>query len=932
MSRSAILLLLWRRFTLRHWRESPGQTGLLVLILALGVAVYFSIRLANRAATASFQHFTDLVSAESDWLIQARAGDLPESVLGELRSRLGPSPVHIVPVVESTATEPPRAGAETIGSRATYRLLGIDLIGIQNIGREDAAATGAAGARSPGWFAGNEEETPTAEGEREAGGAVPSAGPSDGRVWQILRDPQSVFLSAALARRQDLRPGSVLPLVINERIVPLTVVGVIPPRTGQPEAPASLLVMDLPALQRATGRTGWLSRVEFRVAAGPEVEMRRAALRSQLEEWSRLAPPGAPDSPVGQPTAGEDAAATGRWQVLAPSDRRATGAVMTRAFRLNLTILSLLALLVGLYLVVQALDGAVVRRRAEIGILRSLGVDTASLRDAWLLEAAALGTLGGVLGAALGWAGAQLSVQLVGRTVNALYYATSAESAALTVGELAGALGLAIGASLLAGWWPARTAATTPPAQLLTRHAAAAPAAWALQHPGLGLGLVALGWICAQLPPLRFAGGIRFPAGGYAAALCWIVGAGILGGRILAITARVVRPLGRHAVAWRLAASQLTTPSGRHVLATAGLICAVAMTAGMIILVGSFDRTMRGWIERTFQADLYVSSAGAQSASTDNRLSPATWQALATDPAVAEANVLQACEATLPGGTTVLAAGDFGFMQRHLQLAWVQPPRDAGDFWTRAGDPAGEGPTPALASESFSERFRLGRGDVLSLPTPSGPQTLRLEGVFADYGNERGSLLVDRRHFTRWFQTDLAASVIVKLRNPAQAEELRARWLSAHPGLQVFTNHYLRTEILRIFRQTFAITYALEVIGLAVAVLGLALTLASVLIERRADWTTLRSLGLRPGELAGMAAIEGLIVAGVGLGVGLAASAALGWLLIRVINKQTFGWTLEFAAPLVPLALLAMLVLTGATLVSYAVGRWGAHLPADREE
>jgi len=929
MNPLAHLGLLWRRFTLRHWRDTPGQSFLLVLILALGIAVYFSIRLANRAATSSFQHFTDLVTAESDWLIQAPAGDLPESVLAELRTRLDGAPVHLVPIVESTATSPPNGEPETIGSRPTFRLLGVDLIGIQNVARDEAE-------RSPDWFGPGNTARPSTPAALSTPDARPSAAPKvpstadneagEARFWSILRDPTSVFISATLARRTGLIPGSHLPLILNENIVPLTVAGVIPDLPGQPAAPAELLVMDLPALQRWTGRIGLLTRVELRVEPGPQVDQRRLQLRDQLETWGRS--PGPAPAPAANPT---DSGDSQRWFVRSPSERRDAGAVMTRAFRLNLTILSLLALLVGMYLVVQALDGAVVRRRAEIGVLRSLGVEAATLRRAWLLEAGVVGVLGGLLGVVLGWAGAQASVRLVGKTVNALYYATSADSAALTSGELAGALVLSVVAALLAGWWPARVAAAVPPAQLLARHAQSAPTARALQHPFLGIGLILIGIACALLPPLRFDGGVRFPAGGYAAAVLWIAGAGILGSGALSGASRLLRPLGRHAVVWRLGISPLTTPSGRHVLATAGLICAVAMTAGMVILVGSFDRTMRGWIERTFQADLYVSSAGAQSASTDNRLSPATWRALINDPAVADANVLHGIEVLLPGGTTILAAGDLGFLRRRVQLAWAEKPTDLDAAF--ASSPTADGqPVSALVSESFSERFQRHRGDLVNLPTPSGTKAVRIAGVFADYGNERGSLVIDRTLFVEWFQTDLAASVIVSLHDPAQAELIRSAWLAKHPGLQILTNRHLRTEILRIFRQTFAITYALEAIGLTVAVLGLGMTLASVLIERRADWTTLRALGLRPGELASVAAIEGLVVASAGLLVGLAVSAALGWLLIRVINKQTFGWTLEFAAPIGPLVLLALLVLAGATSVSYAVGRWGAQLPADREE
>jgi putative ABC transport system permease protein len=124
----------------------------------------------------------------------------------------------------------------------------------------------------------------------------------------------------------------------------------------------------------------------------------------------------------------------------------------------------------------------------------------------------------------------------------------------------------------------------------------------------------------------------------------------------------------------------------------------------------------------------------------------------------------------------------------------------------------------------------------------------------------------------------------------------------------------------------------LEVIAVLVAVIGLALTLTSVLLDRREELTTLRALGFTQRELAGAAALEGGVVAAAAVAGGLVLSVALGWLLIYVINKQSFGWTLGFAVPWGQLAALAGAVVATGVVVSYFVGRWGADLPADREE
>jgi putative ABC transport system permease protein len=235
-------------------------------------------------------------------------------------------------------------------------------------------------------------------------------------------------------------------------------------------------------------------------------------------------------------------------------------------------------------------------------------------------------------------------------------------------------------------------------------------------------------------------------------------------------------------------------------------------------------------------------------------------------------------------------------------------------------------------SESFAARFRVAPGDPVRLPTPAGTKTLTVAGVFADYGNERGSLLVERAHLAAWFRDEQAASVSLFLRPGADPSGVRAELLRRHPGLGIYTNGALREEILRIFRNTFAVTHALEVIGVAVAVAGLALTLASVLLDRRDELTTLRALGFTPGELALATALEGAGLALVATLAGLAVSLGLGWLLIHVINRQSFGWTLGFVVPWGQLALLAAGIVAAGALASHALGRWGARLPADLHE
>jgi putative ABC transport system permease protein len=203
---------------------------------------------------------------------------------------------------------------------------------------------------------------------------------------------------------------------------------------------------------------------------------------------------------------------------------------MTRGFRLNLTILSLIALLVGLYLIFQSLDAAVVRRRSEIAILRALGVGEKQLQWAWLGEALLLGVGGGILGVLLGWGLAQGSVRLVSRTVNALYYANNVEAARLDTSEAAVAVLLAIAVSMFAGWIPAKQAAAVPPAQLLAAGTGTLSKHRRFPQSAIGATLLALALAFAFAPPIPLSQGGRFPLAGYLAALLGVIGAGLVAG------------------------------------------------------------------------------------------------------------------------------------------------------------------------------------------------------------------------------------------------------------------------------------------------------------------------------------------------------------------------------------------------------------------
>lgn len=846
------VLLILRRCALRHWRLAWRQQVLLLLILALGTAVHVAMRLANRSALAGFEKFTEGLTRDSDWTLRPAAGVMREEWLGEIRAALGVRPVALLPVIEATVVPHQIRREITIGERPTWRLLGMDLIAMQNFR---------------------------------------SSMPVTGTLPQL--SGRSCFASASMAERQGWKTGSTFPVVINDAILDLTLAAILPTLPDLPAPPDHLLLMDLSSAQALLKRAGEIDRVEVLCAKGPAFPNLREEIREPLASTAH-----------------------DRWQIIVREDRRALAGSMTGAFRLNLTVLSLLALLVGGYLMFQALDGVVIRRRDEIAILRALGVTETSVQRAFLAEAALLGLIAGMLGVVLGWAGAQLAVQGVARTMTALYGASTATYASLQWEEAINGTGLCVLTSLVAAWWPARQAAGMAPAQVLGRHAAPWQGGRLWRTAWAGLALCGLACALAQIGPLRFAS-LRLPLAAYAAALCWLLGAGLAASGLLRFFTGSSNPVSE------VAFSYLRQPSVRHRFAIAALTSAVAMTCGMAIMIASFDHTMRGWVQRSMKADIYVSSAGAQSASSTHQIGAEVLESLQKQPEIAELAALMHASVTLPDGPVHVLGGDAAFAQRHELQAWVhRPPAD----WWRQGTPL------VLINESLSERLQLQPGSELTLPVARGTRQVRVAGIYADYGNERGSITLPQERFSDWYQNRMAWRVALMLKPGTDAETVRARLQKEHPGLSIFTQAHLRSEALRIFRQTFAVTYALEAVGVVVAVAGLGLALASLMLDRRQDLVTLRAVGFTRRNIAHAGAWEGGGIALAGIVAGCASGLWLGWLLIYRVNKQSFGWTLEFAFPALQITALAIAVLAVGVIVASLVGRWSSKLQAEREE
>ncbi len=312
------------------------------------------------------------------------------------------------------------------------------------------------------------------------------------------------------------------------------------------------------------------------------------------------------------------------------------------------------------------------------------------------------------------------------------------------------------------------------------------------------------------------------------------------------------------------------------------------------VMVGSFRATVVDWVSQTLKADLFVAPEGGRSQRALGRLPEEVVTLLERVPGVASVDPFLSFEATRDGVPFTVGSGRFALVAAHGDL----PMADGSDTRTVLSRALSLG--EAVVSEPYAVKFGVRTGDLVTLPAVDGPATLRVAGVYRDYSNDRGTITIDRALFRRLFRMDGAVSLALRLDPAISPEEGRRRVLSATRdrfALRVQTNASLRDAALALFDRTFAVTYALEAVAIAVAVLGVFSTLLALVLERRREIGLLRVLGASAARVSRAVRYEAAALSALGIALGVFAGAAMGWILIHVVNKQSFGWTIRTDVP-----------------------------------
>jgi putative ABC transport system permease protein len=438
--------------------------------------------------------------------------------------------------------------------------------------------------------------------------------------------------------------------------------------------------------------------------------------------------------------------------------------------------------------------------------------------------------------------------------------------------------------------------------------------------PGLLLGLAA--WL-ATFGPIG-----RVPAFGYASTLAVIAGASLLVPAVIFALAAVSRPALRRVfgVEGLLAHANLASAIPRLSISVAALAVALSMMVAIAVMIGSFRETVRYWVSQTLKADLFIRPGSRTGPSGDQTMSPEVVRAMTGHPAVDAVDAFRNTEITYEGDRVLLAAGTFEVAATHGALLF-RSPADG-----RAALRSAIGTDTVVVSEAFSRKFGRRDGDELTLATPAGPRTFRIAAVYYDYSTERGVVVMDRGTFARHYGELSPTGLSVYLRAGADPDVVRAQMLeSLDEGRRVFihTNRSLRAEVLRIFDSTFAITYALELVAVFVAMLGVAGTLLTMVIERRRDLTLVRLVGADRRQVQRMVVIEAGLIGAVSQAIGLGVGLALSLILIYVINVQSFGWTIQFHLPARFLAQASLAVVIATIIAGIYPARRAAAMEMD---
>ena len=695
--------------------------------------------------------------------------------------------------------------------------------------------------------------------------------------------PATVFLNAAARQRL---PGDELQLQSGSQLVSVKVAGSVA------AGGAPLAVMDLGAAQDLFERGGQLSRIDVRLQPGAD----RQALSAQLNE------PG--------------------LQFSQPEDAASRVSQMSKAYRVNLTVLALVALFTGAFLVFSVLSLSVAKRAQQLALLGVLGLTGRERLQLVLYESLALGLVGSALGLALGTGLAALALRFAGGDLGGGYFAGVAPRLHWSAGAavIYGALGVV--AAVVGGWWPARAAQRMPLAQTLKGLGSDSRRQ---SHPAWSLALLAASGLLTLTPPVA-----GMALGAYlAVALLLLGGITALPLLIQALHAPLQRAA-RHRLLPLLAIERAGRVRHSASVAVSGVVASLSLAVALTVMVASFRQSVTDWLNVLLPADLYARSATSTAAADTVYFSPQAIAKLRQLPGVARVGTLRITALQMdPAQPAVsLIARELSDVRQSLPLV---------------GEPLAvpAGLTPVYVSEAMLDLYgarpgqefaRLGAA-LAHLHKEGLAPRFFVAGVWRDYARQFGAVMMDERDFVRLTGDTRINDLALWLTDPersAQVQQAVREVVAAEsptgsaPWLELSSVSEIRATSLRIFDRSFAVTYWLQAVAIGIGLFGVAANFSAQVLARRKEFGLLAHLGLTRRQILTVVAGEGAAWTAIGSLAGMALGLGVAVVLVHVVNPQSFRWTMDLQVPLLRLALLALAVMLAGTLTAWLAGRQAA--------
>ena len=878
---------LLRTFSWQEVLHHPWRSTAAVVAITLGVALAFAVHLINASALSEFSTAVRAVNGQPDLELRAASGNLDENIYGRVAQH--PSIDLASPVLEISTY-----ALDAQGNKLPIKVLGLDALVAASMSPALMPVPLAASLSKP-----TASNNPTASDERfamfSANAAFLNANARN------LANPAGAGSNSAAAS---------LSLITGLRSTQVTVAGSVAAGGG------ALAVMDIAAAQDLFGLQGQVTRIDLRLKAGSD----KAALLKDLALPSGV-------------------------QAQAPGDAEQRISNLSRAYRVNMTVLALVALFTGAFLVFSVLSLSVSKRAQQMALLGVLGLTARQRLHLVLAEAAALGVVGSGLGIALGTALAALAMRLLGGDLGGGYFAGVAPS--LQWGPLAALVYAALGvaASVVGAWWPARAAQHLPLAQTLKGLGSAAQRGKGVL---IALFFVAIGALLIWTPAV-----FGIPLGAYIAIGALLVGGIGLLPPLVALAYDRIAPYVATRALPMLAIERARRVRETAAVAVSGVVAALSLAVALTVMVASFRTSVMQWLDVVLPAPLYVRTATSSAAGQVLNFSSAQVQAMGQLPGVARVSGLRTVQLQLdPAQPSVM------LVARPLDKPAADLPMVGSTALPNASVPRGA--VPLYMSEAMVDLYGAKLGAVFQLNMPvvqvSTTQAaiknvanpgFYVAGIWRDYARQFGAIAIDQAAYVRMtgddkvndlsvWPADGADTVAVQT---AISNYVSTQWAKDAGGatgsdgkasiditklVEFASAREIRDMSLRIFDRSFAVTYWLQAVAIAIGLFGVAASFSAQVLARRKEFGLLAHLGLTRRQILQVVASEGAAWTAIGAAAGCALGLLVSGILVHVVNPQSFHWTMDMTIPWLRLALLCLAVIAAGTITAWLAGRAAA--------